>query len=146
MPAVFWLWLAAAVIFLIIEIGTPTLVFACFTVGSVGAAVYSIFVPDSYLVQTGIFAGLSIILIPLTRRLAHRITKPSPQLVNVDAMIGRPGVVTQAIDPHNDIGQVRVDGQIWRASSDNLIEEGAKIKVEKVIGAKLVVSRMDQGL
>ncbi|SYZ74669.1 putative Nodulation efficiency protein D [Candidatus Zixiibacteriota bacterium] len=146
MPAVFWLWLAAAVIFLIIEIGTPTLVFACFTVGSVGAAVYSIFVPDGYLMQIGIFAGLSIILIPLTRSMARKITKPSPQLVNVDAMIGRPGVVTQAIDPHNDIGQVRVDGQVWRASSENHIETGSKIKVEKVIGAKLVVSQTEQGI
>jgi membrane protein implicated in regulation of membrane protease activity len=143
MPAVFWLWLAAAVIFLIVEIGTPTLVFACFTVGSVGAAVYSIFVPNGYLMQIGIFAGLSIILIPLTRSMARKITKPSPQLVNVDAMIGRSGVVTQAIDSPKDIGQVRVDGQVWRATSDDKIAEGAIIKVEKVIGAKLIVTKSE---
>jgi membrane protein implicated in regulation of membrane protease activity len=145
MPAIFWLWLAAAVIFLIVEIGTPTLVFASFVVGAVGAAVYSIFVPTGYLMQLGIFAGLSIILIPLTRSLARKITKPSPQLVNVDAVIGRPGIVTQAIDPHTDVGQVRVDGQVWRASADRDIEEGARVKVERVLGAKVIVTKVEPG-
>ena len=50
MPTVFWLWLAAAVIFLIIEIGTPTLVFACFVIGAVGGAVSST-MTESYLIQ-----------------------------------------------------------------------------------------------
>jgi membrane protein implicated in regulation of membrane protease activity len=142
MPTIFWLWLAAAVIFLIVEIGTPTLVFACFVLGAVGAAVTSIMTPD-YLIQLGVFAGVSIILIPLTRPLAKKITKPSPQAVNVDAMIGREGLVIKKIDPTNDTGQVRVDGQIWKVHSDYPIEEGAKVRVDKITGAKLHVSKME---
>ena len=143
MPTIFWLWLAAAVIFLIIEIGTPTLVFACFTVGSIGAAVSST-MTDSYLIQAAVFAIISIILIPLTRPLAKRITKPSPQAVNVDAMIGRPGIVIKKIDPALDVGQVRVDGQVWQANAEEVIDEGTKIKVDKVIGARLYVSHLDR--
>jgi membrane protein implicated in regulation of membrane protease activity len=143
MPTIFWLWLAAAVIFLIIEIGTPTLVFACFTVGSIGAAVSST-MTDSYLIQAAIFAVISIILIPLTRPLAKKITRPSPQAVNVDAMIGRPGIVTKKIDPALDVGQVRVDGQVWQANAEQAIDEGIKIKVDKVIGARLYVSQMNE--
>lgn len=138
MPTIFWFWLAAAVIFLIIEISTPTLVFACFVIGAIGSAVTST-MTDSYLLQAGVFAGISIILIPLTRPLANKLTKPSPQLTNVDAMMGRPGLVVKTIDPAKDLGQVRVDGQVWQAVADQVIEEGAKIKVEKVIGARMHV-------
>nr|MBN2277800.1 NfeD family protein [candidate division Zixibacteria bacterium] len=142
MPTIFWLWLAAAVIFLIIELGTPSLVFACFTAGSIGAAITAL-ITDNYLVQAAVFAGISIILIPLTRPLARKITKPSPQPTNADAMIGRPGVVTKKIDPAHDIGQVRVDGQVWQALADDVIDEGVKIKVNKVIGARLQVSKQE---
>jgi len=142
MPTIFWLWLAAALIFLIIEITTPTLVFACFVIGSVGAAVTSL-LTDSYLIQTAVFAVISVILIPLTRSLAKKITKPS-QKSNVDAMIGRPGVVLKKIDSGNDIGQVRVDGQIWQAVASEIIKVDVKIKVDEVKGARLYVSKLEE--
>jgi membrane protein implicated in regulation of membrane protease activity len=96
------------------------------------------------LIQAAVFAAISIILIPLTRPLAKKITKPSPQLTNVDAMINRTGLVIKRIDQALDSGQVRVDGQIWQANADGPIEEGSKIKVDKVIGARLYVSRFDR--
>jgi membrane protein implicated in regulation of membrane protease activity len=144
MPTVFWLWLAAAVIFLIIEIGTPVLVFACFTVGSIGAAIVSYFYPDAYLWQAAIFAVVSIILIPLTRPLARKITKPTPQKTNVDAMIGQTGIVVKKIDPDADSGQVRIAGQVWQARADMAIDEGIKIKVQSVSGARLHVTKLDE--
>ncbi|UCD18591.1 MAG: NfeD family protein, partial [Candidatus Zixiibacteriota bacterium] len=131
------------VVFLIIEIGTPTLVFACFVIGAIGAAITSTMTP-SYLIQIGVFAGISIILIPLTRPLARKITKPSPQKTNVDAMVDRPGLVVKAIDPALDAGQVRVDGQVWQATADGKIEEGIKIRVVKVLGARLHVSKLEE--
>jgi inner membrane protein len=143
MPTIFWLWLAAALVFLIIEITTPTLVFACFTVGSIGAAVAST-MTDSYLIQTAVFAVISIILIPLTRNLAKKITKDSPQKTNVDAMVGRPGLVIKKIDPALDVGQVRVDGQVWQAVAEEAIDVDIKIKVDSVMGARLYVSKADE--
>ncbi|HDL03773.1 MAG: hypothetical protein DRP46_09720 [Candidatus Zixiibacteriota bacterium] len=142
MPTIFWFWMAAAVIFLIIEITTPSLVFACFVIGCIGSAVTST-ITDSYLIQAAVFAGISIVLIPLTRPLARKITKPSPQPTNVDAMVGRPGLVVKKIDPSLDIGQVRVDGQVWQAVADEALDEGAKIKVDKIIGARVYVSKIE---
>jgi len=140
MPTMFWLWLAAMAIFLVVEIATPGLVFACFAVGALGSAVAST-MTDSYLIQLAVFAFLTIVLIPLTRPLARKITKPSPQKTNVDAMIGRPGIVVKAINPDAEIGQVRVEGQVWQALAVEPIEEGARIKVDKVQGARLYVSK-----
>jgi len=139
-PTIFWFWMAAAVIFLIIEITTPSLVFACFVIGCIGSAVTST-MTESYLIQAAVFAGISIVLIPLTRPLAKKITKPSPQPTNVDAVVGRPGLVVKKIDPAKDSGQVRVDGQVWQAVADDVIDEGARIKVDKVVGARMYVSK-----
>jgi membrane protein implicated in regulation of membrane protease activity len=97
----------------------------------------------SYLVQLAVFAGISIVLIPLTRPLAKKITKPSPQAVNVDAMVGRSGLVTKKIDPDADSGQVRIDGQVWQARAEIAIDEGVRIKVERVTGAKLHVTKLE---
>jgi len=141
----FWLWMAAAVIFLIIEIGSPVLVFACFVVGSIGAAIASNFYPESYLLQGSIFAITSIVLIPLTRPLAKRVTRnASKQKSNVDAMIGQTGLVIRQVLPLEDTGQVRVDGQVWLAQADETIDEGAKVLVESVSGAKLHVTKIDE--
>ena len=64
MPTLFWIWLVAAVIFLIIELATPSLVFASFIAGAICSAVYTVFYPESYVIQIGIFAAVSIILLP----------------------------------------------------------------------------------
>ena len=140
MPTIFWLWLAAMVIFLIVEIATPGLVFACFAVGALGGAVTSV-ITDSYLIQLGVFAFLAIVLIPLTRPLAKKITKESPQKTNVDAMVGKSGIVVKAIDPVAEVGQVRVEGQVWQAIASEPIDEGTPIMVDKVQGARLYVSK-----
>lgn len=143
MPTMFWLWLAAAVILLIIEIGAPGLVFACFSAGAFVAAVVSIFT-DSYLIQLAVFALVIILLIPLTRPLARRITKPSPQKTNVDAMVGCTGIVVKRIDPAADVGQVRVEGQIWQAVAAAPIDKDVRIKVDRVQGARLYVSVLEE--
>jgi len=99
---------------------------------------------DSWLIQTAVFAVISIILIPLTRPLARKITKEAPQKTNVDAMIGQTGVVVKKIDPDADVGQVRVGGQVWQANAGKIIDEGTKIRVEAVSGARLYVSPAEE--
>lgn len=143
MPTMFWLWLGAVVVFLIIEISTSGLIFACFSVGALGGAVTSYFT-DSYLLQLAVFGIIPIILVPLTRPLANRMTKPSPVGINVDAMIGQTGIVTKAVDPHSSKGMVRVDGQDWRVLAEVEIPEGAKIRVDKIQGARLKVSPLEE--
>lgn len=142
MPTIFWLWLGAAVIFLIVEISLPGLIFACFAVGAVGGGISSVFT-DSYMIQLGVFAVLTVILVPLTRPLANRLTKPSPQAMNVDAMVGETGLVTVKIDPATGKGMVKVDGQDWRAVAAEVIAEGKRIRVEKVQGVRLHVTLVD---
>ncbi len=140
MPNIVWIWLAAFVIFLILELMTPTLIFGCFAAGAFVAGIYGYFSPDSYYSQIGVFILLSVILIPLTRTLAKKITKESPSKSNVDALIGKVGLVTKAIDP--DLGgQVKIEGEVWVALATERIEVNDKVTVSSVQGTRLLVQR-----
>ena len=140
MATMFWIWMAAAVIFLILEILTPGLIFAAFAVAAGASGIYGQFYPDQYYWQIGIFVGLSIVLLPLMRPLARKITKESPVISNVDGLIGRVGLVTRTIDP-DEGGQVKVEGETWRANASEVIAEHSRIKVVSVSGNKLIVEK-----
>ena len=141
MTTMFWIWMAAVVVFLILELMTPTLIFACFVVGSVVSGIFSYFYPEAYYWQLGLFVAISIVLLPMTRTLAKKITKPSPQKSNIDALIGKIALVTKTIDP--DLGgQVRIEGEIWVATAGQEIEENTKVKVVDVSGTKVHVEKI----
>ena len=140
MPDIVWIWLAAVVIFLILELATPTLIFACFVVGSLVSGIVSLFYPENYYWQIGVFVAISVILLPMTRSMAKKITTESPQKSNVDALIGKIGLVTKTIDP--DVGgQVRLEGEVWFATANEMIEVDDKVTVVSVSGTKVHVQR-----
>lgn len=138
MSTMFWIWAAAIVVFLILELMTPTLVFACFVVASLAAGIYAWFEPTSYYWQIGIFLVVALVLLPATRSLAHRITRESPRKSNVDALVGQVGLVVKPIDP--DLGgQIKVGSEVWRARSTTTIAVNEKATVVAVSGAHLEV-------
>ena len=139
METMFWIWMAAALIFLVIEVGVPGLVFVCFSAGSIGAGIYAQFKPDEYLIQTAIFAIITILLIPLTRRFAKKISLGTAPESNIDALVGQPAIVVKEIIPLEATGQVRIQGEIWSASAETNIPQGSKVTVCGVDGNKLIV-------
>ncbi|MBN4072294.1 NfeD family protein [bacterium AH-315-F03] len=141
METMFWIWMAVALVFLIIEIGVPGLIFICFAVGAVGAAMYAEMSPQEYVIQTGIFAVIALALIPFSRKFAKKISVSSPMESNVDALIGQPGIVVKAIDLAEYTGQVRLQGEVWSARAEENIPEGAKVTVMSVEGNHLHVKR-----
>lgn len=142
MPLMFWIWMAAAVVFMILELMSPTFVFACFVAGAIVSGIYSWFVPESYYWQIGIFVAVTVVLLPLTRALAKKITKESPQKSNVDALIGQIALVKKAIHP--DLGgQVQIGGETWLARADEAIAVDARVRVIEVSGTKVIVEKVD---
>ena len=82
----------------------------------------------------------SVILICLTRPFAEKMNKNDNIVTNSNAIIGKEGVATKDITP-NDVGQVKVSGDIWTAVSayTDIIPKGSTIKVLSIDGVKLVV-------
>ena len=94
--------------------------------------------------KIGLLAGgvLAFIYLAIFRSwLKSRLTVKD-HASNVDAVIGKTGVVIQKIAPR-EAGQVKVGDEIWRAelagAQDTARDTGAEVKVESVEGVTLKV-------
>lgn len=68
-------------------------------------------------------------------RLARR-WKPK---TGAEAMIGKEADVLSACRP---VGEVRVHGELWRASCDEGADPGERVRIERIEGLTLVVTRV----
>jgi membrane protein implicated in regulation of membrane protease activity len=140
-----YIWLALGIIFLIAEIATPGgFVLACFGI-SCFVTGFFYFVGFSFSVQILIFSISSLVLFFSIRRLFPKLFPQSANRIktNVDALIGKIGVVSEMIDPRTGKGRVVVGGEDWKGVSinDTVIESGNKIRVIKVDGTKVIVEK-----
>jgi membrane protein implicated in regulation of membrane protease activity len=86
--------------------------------------------------------GLSLVYLAVFRSWLKSKLTVHDQPTNVDAVVGKTGVVTKriaALEP----GMVKLGGEVWRAelagSKDAALEAGATVKVESVEGVTLKV-------
>jgi len=134
------IWLALAVVFLLLEIATPAFLFVCFTFGALIAAGTAL-VTESYMVQAVVFAVFSIVAIPVSRPLANRLSRnKKSRPANVDALVGQNAYVVETIDPAANTGIVRVGSERWRAAANIKIENGKTVVVTHVDGVTLTVT------
>ncbi len=138
--AVFWIILAIALG--IIESLTVNLVTIWFAVGAAAAFVTAIFT-DSLLIQIGVFAVVSLIILILTRPLARKLLKDKKVATNADRFVGEKGVVIEEIDAVKGSGQIKALGQVWSAKPDGCdrIANGEKVIINKIEGVRAVVSK-----
>lgn len=140
MDTVTALWVIFAVLFAIIECMTVQLVSIWFCVSSVVAAVLYYFTKSLY-VSMIVFVVLSAVLILATRPFVKRVVNINHQPTNADRIIGKKAIVTTKIEPDLNLGQIKVDGQVWSAKSDEIIFEGETVEIEKIEGVKVVVKK-----
>jgi len=139
-PGIVWIWLAAVVLFLILELATPAFFFICFSVGAIAGGVMAYIAPEAYYWQLAVFALATIALIPVARRFADRIGGKQSKPTNIDRLIGKTAVVIKPITT-TDHGQVRLDGEKWNAVADVDIGANEKVTILEVTGTKLRVEK-----
>jgi membrane protein implicated in regulation of membrane protease activity len=83
-----------------------------------------------------------VLLIYYTKPIAKNYLRIGSEKTNVEAVVGMVGPVTKRIEQYAT-GQVKINGQIWSALSENgePIEVGIKVKVVAVEGVKLIVQK-----
>lgn len=123
-------WAVIAVLGLILELSSGDFFIICFAIGACGAAAVSPFTGFyTQLVVFGLITSLSIYQVrPFALRFLH---KNEPKRVsNADALLGRIGRVTKAIEGH-DYGRVAIDGDDWKAKSTDgrTLSVGTRVKV-----------------
>ena len=136
-------WVAALVVFLIVEAVTAGLVSIWFVFGSLVALICAALGAAVWL-QIFWFVIVSVATLVLTRPLVKRYVDSRSVATNADRSIGRAAVVTERIDNLAATGAVKLDGVVWTArSTDNAvaIETGERVTVRAIEGVKLIVER-----
>lgn len=139
-----WLWIGLIVIFVIVEAATVQLVTIWFAIGSV-AGLIAYAAGLEIWIQFLIFAVVSAVALAVTRPFVKKFTKGRKQPTNADRYIGQEATVTEKISNELSTGAVRIGGLVWTARTvDNSeVEEGERVTVEAIEGAKLLVKRRD---
>lgn len=135
------LWIVAGVLLLILEMFTPGFAAAVFGIACIFAGALAYF-DVSFNGQLIGFAVMTLVLFVTVRPLVLKYMDRGRHVrTNVDALIGKVGVVTQRIDPETLTGRVVVEGDDWRAVpiEEATIEQGQRVDIVAVKGTKLFV-------
>ena len=138
-------WLVLMVLLLIMEANTVSLVSLWFAAGALVAMVGSLLGAEIWL-QVVLFFGVSGLLLVLLAPIVRRYIKPRIVRTNVDAVIGKQGYVTEAVDNLLPTGQVKLGGMPWTARSENgeQIPKGALVEVVRIEGVKALVKIVEE--
>jgi len=132
-------WGIIGIILVVAEIFTGGFGILWFGISAFCAAAAS-YLGLGWQVQTLIFAVVGLILLFATRPLARRLQRGSGAQFGVKALIGKQGVVTKPIgEAANPVGQIRVEGEVWRARSTVPIPVGTLVVVTGIEGITLLV-------
>lgn len=134
-------WIIAAIVFGAVEILSAGFWFLWLGLAALLVATgVSFGLLDSIQSQLLVFAILTLMFIIFTRPLLMKTVKSNDTASNVNALIGQHGICTSKISVI-EFGQVKVNGEIWTASSDENIEPDTRVTVTGIDGVKLQVKR-----
>lgn len=138
-------WLAVAIVLLVVEIITLGLTTIWFAGGALVACVAAALQAD-FLVQMILFLVVSVVMLFFTRPVAMRYMNKNRTKTNSESLVGKEAVVLQEINNLKASGQVQLNGIEWTARAENMedvIEKGAIVCIKKIEGVKLIVKRKE---
>ena len=144
-----WLWLVFVIVGLLlvllelivgVETGLDLVVIgSVFIIG--GLATWTF---HSWLLTVIVTSIICVAYVALGRRYVHRWTTVSKAKTNIDAIIGKEGIVLKSIARNVD-GLVKVGNEQWRARAEEDIKKGDEIVVTSVSGVTLIVEKIKGG-
>lgn len=132
-----WIWLIIIIVLSIIEAETVELVSIWFIASALVSLVLQL-IGLEFKICFIIFVLLGIILMITTRKYLLKLLQVKKTKTNIDRIIGMKALVIKDI---NEIGEVKVDGKVWRATSDDILKEGDYAKVLEINSTKLKVEK-----
>ena len=134
-------WIAALILFVIVEAVTVGLASIWFAIGAVAALICALLRGPIWL-QVVWFLAVSVATLILTRPLVKKYVNGRAVPTNADRNIGRTATVTERIDNLAGTGAVKVDALTWTArsvSDEQTIEAGTLVTIREIRGVKLLV-------
>ena len=127
-------WLAATVVFVLVELMTVGLTSIWFAAGSFVAFIIALL-------------GGNVVVLALTKPLAGMYINSRTVKTNVDSLVGERAVLTEDADSMKQTGKAVVNGQEWTVrpqEETQVIRKGELIEVVKISGVKLIVKRVKE--
>ena len=134
-----WNWFILGALLLLLELFAPGAFMLWLGLAALAVGLLSTVIDWSWQVQLVAFAALSLALIPVWRRFAPRVEKPSDSpLLNrrAETYVGR--VFTLDGPIVNGVGRVRIDDTVWRVSGPDCPAD-SRVRVVRVDGPLLIV-------
>ena len=133
-------WIILAMAFIIGELLTGGFYLLSIGIGSIAAAILN-YLQFSITVQITAFILITLIFILISRPLYRKLNKNTvDKKSNTERLIGLKAKVTEDIDSHK-IGTINVNGEVWKAISDEKISEGEEVEITDIEGVKLKVKK-----
>ena len=140
----YYYWLIAAIVLVIIEVCTAGFGALCFAIGAAFAALASGF-GGGIVWQIVAFVVVSLLTFIFLRPVVVKFLDKKSKNVktNAEALIGRKGIVSERIDATQHTGRVAIDGDDWKAVSDDgsVIEKGTEVEILKLDSIILTVKQ-----
>jgi membrane protein implicated in regulation of membrane protease activity len=136
------IFVIVGVVLLIIEATSPGFFVAIpatvlMVLGGIGMVV-----PGFFLTFWSPFVAI-VVAVPatiITMKAYQRLSPPAPPTTTVGhSLIGKHGIVQVPIIPNTIKGKVNIENQIWSATSDHPIEEGAMVEIVQSKGVHVIV-------
>lgn len=142
-----FVWLGLMVLFLILEANTVSVVSLWFAIGALAAAIAGA-LGATIPVQIILFLAVSCVLLAALRPIVRKYFTPKLTKTNVDAILGKQGRITEAIENVDGAGRVKIGGMEWaaRSQSGEPIPAGTLVQVDRVEGVKVFVSPAEKSV
>jgi membrane protein implicated in regulation of membrane protease activity len=133
-----FVWLAVIGVLVLIELLTYGLYFAALAIAAIVPLVLSMLGFDLWVQALG-FLGATVAALFYVRPLIKKWQGEKPErLTNSESLIGREALALTEITEQG--GQAKVWGEVWSARvREGMRSEGAKLVVEEIDGATLIV-------
>ncbi len=134
------IWVAVIIFAAVVEAGTMDLSSIWFSAGALFALIVALIFPEELWLQVVVFLVVSVLLLVILRPVFKEHMKKNEIKTNADSLIGKIAVCTKEIKDGNR-GEVKIEGKIWTAISNEDIELNEKVTVLAIKGVKLVVRK-----
>lgn len=136
-------WLVAALLLVVSEMFAGDFWLTCIAIGSLAATLVGLS-PLGLTAQVLVFAAVTLVSMGVIRPALLRRFRVGHDVIrtNMDALLGKVGVVTERIGP-GGTGRAKVEGEDWRCAGmdDAVLEPGTRVMVVQVDGSTLLVER-----
>lgn len=136
-----YVWLSIVLLLNIIEVITVGLTTIWFIISGLIALILSILL-DNILLEMAVFVLGGTILLFTTRPIVLKYIKPKSIPLNIDRIIGMEGIAQEDITPTS--GEVKVDGKVWTAFSNQKILKNEKVRILEIQSTKLKVEKVEE--